>query len=127
MIRNHILQPVTISSYTILAIYCVVEKNRCVSLTASTYIEKNRHVEFELTFLLLEQSTIEYALDRCDHDVAYEYWYVEMKFTKSRKWMAQPRLKNTDFKIHVLGLCTKFVKKIFFSQVLLNVGPILTV
>lgn len=42
MIHTHILPPVTISSYIILAIYCVVKQNRCVSLTTPTYIE-NRH------------------------------------------------------------------------------------
>jgi len=30
--------------------------------------------------------------------------------------MAQPRLKKTDFKIHVLGLCRKFVKQNIFQS-----------
>ena len=81
-------------------------------------------MEFELTFLLLEQSKLECALDRCDHDVAYEYWYyVEMKFTYSRKMMAQPRMKNADFKTHVLGLCTKFVKQNIFQSSVVERRP----
>jgi len=118
MIHTYILPPVTISSYIILAIYCFVKQNCCVCLTTSTYIKRQtqRHVEFELAFLLLERSKLEFALDRCNHDVAYEDWYVEMKSSKSRKIMAQPRLKNTDFKIRVLVLHTKFVKQNLFQS-----------
>ena len=85
-------------------------------------------MEFKLTFLLLEKLKLECALDRCNHDVAHEYWYVEIKITKILKddgptQIEEHRFQNSWFR----ALNEIRQTKHFFNQVLLNVGPILTV
>ena len=99
------------------SLYWSLNKTICVFLEASSDIENinTKTSGIRTDTFIAGAVEVRMRADRNDCAVEYEYWYIEMKVTKSREVMAHPRLKYTDFKIHVLGLCTKFVKQNIFQ------------